>query len=190
MSNSMSDNNMIHDQFSSINFSPSPFGQGNSPTAATSSYSTPIVSSSQPQQHANAITSSTKRLTPMEVMNYSNDPGSSMQPSSLQKVAIKKKNSTSALASSVDDHITDSTERRKAYRKEAEKNRRNQLKNGFDTIKDLVPAAADKSPSKEKLLELAYEHISELKESEKEKTSTIRAIEDEIRQLKSQMGHH
>ncbi|KAI9348184.1 hypothetical protein BDR26DRAFT_854145 [Obelidium mucronatum] len=137
----------IHDQFSGLNFSPMPFGMGASITTSNqlSSSATPIISS-QPSN----TSSGAKRLTPMEVMNHTSSP---LHPSPLQPVAIKRKLTTSNPASPVESHLADNAERRKAYRKEAEKQRRNQLKSGFDAIKDLIPTA-DKSASKEKLLEL------------------------------------
>ncbi|KAJ3077284.1 hypothetical protein HDU98_004246 [Podochytrium sp. JEL0797] len=145
-----------------------PYSNMHFPQQSYGTNTIPARSMAQPAHVAN-------RLTPMGVMNSSGGTHSFMNASLTAKPTLNDNQAVS--------------EKRREYRKEAEKNRRNQLKHGFDTIKELIPTAG-KAASKEKLLELAFDHISELQTAEKEKVGTIEALEEQISALKGKLDNN
>ncbi|KAJ3135026.1 hypothetical protein HK100_003120 [Physocladia obscura] len=81
----------------------------------------------------------------------------------------------------------ENVERRREYRKEAEQKRRVQLKDGFDSIKELV-CDTSKNISKERILEIAVEHIEMLTKAEMDKQTAIEEMGVQILALKLQLG--
>ncbi|KAJ3077285.1 hypothetical protein HDU98_004247 [Podochytrium sp. JEL0797] len=79
-----------------------------------------------------------------------------------------------------------STEQRE-YRKSAEKQRRDAMRDGFESIKSLT-GVVDKSASKEQLLGAALEYIAVLQNGEREKEAVSRCLEREIWEMKRRMG--
>ncbi|KAI8617661.1 hypothetical protein BC830DRAFT_1166818 [Chytriomyces sp. MP71] len=77
-------------------------------------------------------------------------------------------------------------EKRRLYRKQAEKLRRDLMKDCFDEVKDLLPRdmIKEKIASKETILAKAVDYISELKDLEAEKVEAMRRLEDEVNALK------
>ncbi|KAI8837121.1 hypothetical protein BJ741DRAFT_603804 [Chytriomyces cf. hyalinus JEL632] len=78
-------------------------------------------------------------------------------------------------------------ERRKAYRKNAEKKRRDQMKTCLNEVKQLLPKANIRSKivSKERVVEKAFEYIVELQEHSEQKAEVIRTLEAEINALRA-----
>ncbi|KAI9348177.1 hypothetical protein BDR26DRAFT_854130 [Obelidium mucronatum] len=94
----------------------------------------------------------------------------------------RRKDSVSALT---EEEIQD-----RLIRKEAEKQRRDSLKVGYDTIKELLPSEMIVAPGKRKnvpnqqLLEKAAEYIEDLQYDEEEKLREIQQLEAEIQAMK------
>ncbi|KAJ3234194.1 hypothetical protein HDU81_001635 [Chytriomyces hyalinus] len=78
-------------------------------------------------------------------------------------------------------------ERRKAYRKNAEKKRRDQMKTCLNEVKQLLPKTNIRSKivSKERVVEKAFEYIVELQEHSEQKAEVIRNLEAEINALRA-----
>ncbi|KAJ3240085.1 hypothetical protein HDU78_002490 [Chytriomyces hyalinus] len=78
-------------------------------------------------------------------------------------------------------------ERRKAYRKNAEKKRRDQMKSCLNEVKQLLPKGNIRSKivSKERVVEKAFEYIVELQEHSNQKAEVIRTLEAEINALRA-----
>ncbi|KAJ3029667.1 UNVERIFIED_CONTAM: hypothetical protein HDU68_011474 [Siphonaria sp. JEL0065] len=75
---------------------------------------------------------------------------------------------------------------RREYRKDAEKHRRDMMKEGFEALKSLTNVQ-DKAASKEQLLAAALNRISELQMAEMEKEATLYVLEQEIQALKGSL---
>ncbi|KAI9348185.1 hypothetical protein BDR26DRAFT_854146 [Obelidium mucronatum] len=76
---------------------------------------------------------------------------------------------------------------RREYRKEAEKQRRDMMREGFETIKVLVHVE-DKTASKEQVLSAALDCITELQRLELEKEAQVFFLEQEVTLLRSGLG--
>ncbi|ORY41030.1 hypothetical protein BCR33DRAFT_719124 [Rhizoclosmatium globosum] len=74
----------------------------------------------------------------------------------------------------------------KHNRKEAEKQRRDAIKEGLEELRTVLPQSRipGRPPSQQLLLEIVYEYVADLQKEEKEKEATIKELESEIEAVK------